>query len=142
MQERHFSFHLAQTVCSDHHKVRFRFTKNNGLLNWQEGKENSSNTFPAKIAHLRHWRENMLELFFPLRPRTSTMFNRGSYLVLAQIFLALARMGLALARMGVGERGGVACVPKGVVFNHVLEIRCLNFYNIPAVLFRAEKKSV
>ena len=23
--------------------------KNNGLLNWQEGKENSSNAFPAKI---------------------------------------------------------------------------------------------
>ena len=49
MQERHFSFHLAQTVCSDHHKVRFCFTKNNGLLNWQEGKENSSNAFPANI---------------------------------------------------------------------------------------------
>ena len=86
----------------------------------------------------------MIELFFPLRPRTSTMLNRGSYLVLAQIFLALAKMGLALERMGVGERGGVACVAKrkGVVFNHVLEIRCLNFYNIPAVLGRAEKKTV
>ena len=49
------------------------------------------------------------------------MLNRGSYLVLAQIFLALAKMGLALERMGVGERGGVACVAKGkgVVFNHV-----------------------
>ena len=63
----------------------------------------------------------MIELFFPLRPRTSAMLSRGSYLVLAQIFLALAKMGLALERMGVGERGGVACVAKrkGVVFNHV-----------------------
>ena len=85
------------------------------MLNWQEGKENSSNAFPPKIAHLSYWRENMIELFFPLiiRPWTSTMLNRGSYLVLGQIFLALARMGLALARMGVGERGGVACVAKG-----------------------------
>ena len=42
------------------------------------------------------------DLFFPLRPRTSTMLNRGSYHVIAQIFLTLAKMTLALARMGVG----------------------------------------
>ena len=33
------------------------------------------------------------------------MLNRGSYLVLAQIFLTLAKIGLALASMGVGEEG-------------------------------------
>jgi len=50
MQERHFSFHIAQTYPII---VRYVFVlqKNNGLLDWQEEKlENSSIiAFPAKI---------------------------------------------------------------------------------------------
>ena len=144
-KKRHFSFHLAQTTAI---VIRYAFVlqKNDGLLNWEEGKENSSNAFPAKIAHLRHWRENMIELFFPLRPQTSTMLNRGSYIPRACANLSrLSQNGTCFGKDGCGgKRGSSVCCQKkkGVVFNHVLEIRCLNFYNIPAVLFRAEKKSV
>ena len=50
MQERHFSFHIAQT---DPIIIRYVFVlqKNNGLLDWQEEKLENSYiiAFPAKI---------------------------------------------------------------------------------------------
>ena len=125
-KKRHFSFHIAQTAPI---VIRYAFVLQK-IMDCSTGKRERRIVLMHFLLKSSQALAGKYDVFFPLRPRTSTMLNRGSYHVIAQIFLTLAKMTLALARMGVGEdgdRSSVCCQIKGVVFNHVLEIRCLTY---------------